>query len=200
MGNDIRLIQARRSETQFERVVFAEVLVPDTPNVFNDYWTRDEIKAAAYLYAQKGYIIDVQHDKVDVTGPVVVVESFIARDGDPTFIAGSWVVGMQIHDDTIWQQVLDGDINGFSYEALISVVDGLFTYLEPGSRTGTTEPDPIDGHTHQFIAIVDDVGRAVQGGTDETNGHSHLISGPTVTDEAAGHNHRFNIVIGEGGI
>lgn len=195
---DIRL--HLRSDKQFERVVYAEVLVPDTPNVFGDYWTKESIRDAAYKFMEQGYGIDVEHDNVDVTGPVNVVEAFIAREGDPVFIEGSWVVGMKINDDTLWQGVLDGEINGFSYEALISTINATFSYMEPGTRTGVTEADPIDGHVHDFVAIVDDVGRAVQGGTSETNGHSHLISGPTVTDEANGHTHRFNIVKGDGGI
>lgn len=195
----------QRADVQgFERIAWAEVLVPETPNVFGDYWSPEAIREAAYAFMKAGFGInvgiDVEHDNVDVSGSVKVVESFIVRPGDPDFIEGSWVVAVYIGDDALWQQVLDGEINGFSYEALVQFLPGLLTYTEPGWRSGVTEPDPTDGHTHEFLVQVDNVGRATTGGTSDTNGHMHTISGSTVTDEAAGHVHRFNIVQGKGGI
>lgn len=197
MTLDIRL--HTRDDPQWERVVFAEVLVPETPNVFGDYWTREAIKEAAYTFMEQGFGIDVEHNNDDVTGPVNVVEAFLARDGDPDFIEGSWVVAMRIHDDGMWQQVLDGEINGYSYEALVAMLPATFAFLDDGVRMGVTEPDPDDGHTHEFVVFVDETNRPVGGGTSETNGHEHPISTHTITDEAAGHAHRYNLVIGKGG-
>lgn len=183
----------------WEQVVFAEVLVPETPNVYNDYWTKDAIREAAYLFAKEGYGIDVDHDNVDVTGSVYVVETFIARKGDPDFIEGSWVVGMKIEDPVLWEKVLNNEINGYSYEALIAFLSGLLKMEDDGVRTGYTEPDIEDGHVHAFLVSVDINNRPISGGTDEVNGHSHTITTHTVTDEAAGHTHRYNLVLGKGG-
>lgn len=178
----------------------AEVLIPDTPNVFGDYWSRDNIKHAAYLFMQQGFGIDVEHDNIDVTGPgAVVVESFIVRAGDPDFIEGSWVVGMRIVDDTLWAAVLSGDINGYSYEALVEFFSGFVTMVDDGTRQGTTEPDLEDGHTHEFFVMVDLTNRPIGGGTTETDGHSHTITVHTVTDTADGHVHRYNLVSGKDG-
>lgn len=196
--HDIRL-HARADSPAWEQVVFAEVLLPETPNVYGDYWTRDAIREAAYLFAKHGYGIDVNHDNIDVTGPVYVVESFIARTGDPDFIEGSWVVGMKIEDAALWQQVLDNDINGYSYEALVAFLSATLKMDDDGVRTGYTEADIEDGHTHAFMVMVDATNRPVSGGTDEVNGHSHTISGHTVTDAAAGHTHRYNMVSGKDG-
>jgi Putative phage serine protease XkdF len=194
---DIRL--HTRDDPQWERVVFAEVLVPETPNVFNDYWTREAIKEAAYAFMEQGFGIDIEHDNDDVSDAVKVVEAFIARDGDPDFIAGSWVVAMRINDDAIWQGVLDGDINGYSYEALVSMLPATFSLLDDGVRMGVTEPDVDDGHVHEFVVFVNETNRPVGGGTTDTNGHEHSISTSTVTDVAAGHVHRYNLVQGKGG-
>lgn len=189
-----------RNDKQFDRVVYAEVLVPDTPNVYGDYWTKEKIREAAYAFMERGFGIDVEHDNLDRTGAVSVVEAFVARDDDSVFVPGAWVVGMKINDDTIWEGVLSGDINGYSYEAMVTFLAATLSYEESGTRAGTTEADPIDGHTHEYLVIVDEAGRTKSGGTSETNGHSHTISGATVTDEADGHTHRFNIVKGTGGI
>lgn len=185
----------------WERVVFAEVLVPDVANVFNEVWTREAVKEAAYKFMQTGFGIDVEHDEVDRSfTDFYVVESFIARDGDPKFIPGSWVVGLKVVSDTIWQAILDGDINGFSYQASVYLLSAKLVVDDSGVRSGTTEPSVEDGHTHEFHVIVDATNRPIAGGTTETNGHSHSISTHTVTDEAAGHVHRYNLVKGVDGL
>lgn len=194
---EMRLVQ--REDRTYDQVVLAEVLVPEVANVFADYWTRDAIKEAAYLFMREGFGIDVEHDNIDRTGDVYLVESFIVRPGDPDFIEGSWVVGLRIEDPDLWQQVLDGEINGFSYEAIVAFLEATLTIDDDGVRTGVTEPDEEDGHTHTFMVIVDDTNRPVSGGTDVVNGHSHKITTHTVTDEAGGHVHRYNLVTGKDG-
>lgn len=183
-----------REDKKWEQVVFAEVLVPNTLNVYNDFMTPDAVREAAYLFAKHGYGIDIEHDNVDITGSVYVVESFIAREGDPDFILGSWVVGMKIEDPDLWQAVLDNEINGYSYEALVQYITGLYLGDEVVMVSGETEPDPEDGHVHTYVAFLDDTGRDVSGGTDVVNGHEHQILQSTITEEADGHRHRFNIV------
>jgi hypothetical protein len=189
----------RKDAQGWERVVFAEVLIPDTPNVYGDYWTRETIKEAAYMFMREGFGIDVEHDNFDVTGPVYVIEFFLARDGDPDFIPGSWVVGMKIEDDQLWERVLNNDLNGYSYEALVSFLSATLQIDDDGVRVGFTEADLTDGHKHAFMVMVDENNRPISGGTDEENGHSHTISGHTVTDETDGHTHRFTLVIGKEG-
>lgn len=197
IANTIKL--HTRADPVWDRIVMAEVLVPETPNVFNDYWTRENIQHAAYSFMMSGFGIDLEHDNVDITGDVYVVESFLVRPGDPDFIEGSWVIGMYIANDAIWQAVLDGEINGYSYEALVSFLSATLQTVDDGIRQGVTEPDPIDGHTHTFMVMVDMTNRPIDGGTSADSGHSHTISTHTVTDESSGHVHRYNLVIGEGG-
>lgn len=72
----------RKDGDEWERVVFAEVLIPNVPNVFGDLWSPAAVREAAYEFMRQGYGIDVDHDNVDVSGPVHVVESFIVRAAD----------------------------------------------------------------------------------------------------------------------
>lgn len=190
----------RRAEApEWEQVAFAEVLVPETRNVFGDYWSRESIRECAYAFMREGFGIDIDHDNVDQSDKIHVVETFIARKGDPDFIEGSWVVGVKIEDAEIWQKILDNEINGYSYEAVIEFLKATLKMEDDGVRTGFTEPDPEDGHRHAFMVMVDEDNRPVSGGTDEVNGHSHVISIHTVTNEADGHTHRYNIVSGVNG-
>lgn len=180
---------------QYERVVFCEILVPDTLNTFYDYHTPEDVKAIAYEFARQGYGVDVNHDQQDISGKkVYIVESFIAREGDPDFIPHSWVVGVKVLDDTLWADILAGRINGFSYEALVLYNDAVFDLPVSSTIQGLTEPDLDDGHVHLFTVVIGSDGRVVAGGTDIVNGHQHAITSHTVTQSSENHVHRYQIL------
>lgn len=191
----------RQAATEFQQVVMGEVLVPDIPNVFGDIYSREGIVEFVHEFARQGHGIDIQHDQVDVTGTkAYIVESFIARAGDPDFIEGSWVVGMKIPDPETWQQVLDGEINGYSFEAECAIFPVVIQNLRNRQIVGVTEPDPRDGHTHDFVAIVDVFNRPIEASTGVTDGHSHKILFHTSTefaDNSAGlsHLHRYQVIV-----
>ncbi len=195
----------RRDGADWERCVFAEVLIPEVANVFGDYWSREAIRECAYEFMRTGFGIDVEHDNIDVNvagaitlgGGAYVIESFIVRPGDPDFIEGSWVVGMKVVDDALWGRILNNEINGYSYEATVNFLPAVLAEADDGTRIGFTEPDLEDGHRHAFVVLVDADNRPLSGGTDEVDGHSHTITTHTVTDEADGHTHRFNLVTGK---
>lgn len=182
-----------RADQEYERIVFAEVLIPDTPNSYGDFHTKESVREAAYLFMRTGFGVDIGHDNVDVSSQVIPVESFIARENDPDFIVGSWVLGFYVGDDDIWQKILDGELNGFSYEAFVRFFPVELIMDMSGPISGVTGPNLYDRHVHDFYVVVTD-GEIVSGGTTVTNGHSHTISRTTITDEADGHTHIFNFI------
>lgn len=194
MSGQARIVQ--REDRQFEQVVLAELLVPHVPNSWGDIYTPEAIKEFCYTFSQKGFGLDVDHDNVDVTGTgYIIVESFIARAGDPDFIEGSWVIGVKINDSAIWERVLDGTLNGFSFEASVFMIPVDLTYdNETWIVSGVTEPDPFDGHTHTYTVVLGPLNQVISGGTGVTDGHSHSITGATVTGEATGHTHRYQVI------
>lgn len=183
-----------KDDEGFERIVFAEVLIPDTTNTYGDYHTKESIREFAYGFMINGFLKDIDHNNVD-RQDLYVIESFIAREGDPTFIEGSWVVGMYVEADDVWQKILNGELNGYSYEALVSAFDVDIQIQSDNSRYGITESDPYDGHTHDFFVWLNNDGSVMFGGTSVTNGHNHTISLHTVTDAAFEHTHRYNFVV-----
>lgn len=186
------------AEQEFQKVAFAEVLVPNEVNVFGDIHTPEGVREFAYKFMMAGIGtnvgIDINHDNVDVYGEVYVVESFIAREDDKEFIPGSWVVGIFVESDIIWQKILDGELNGFSYEALVNFQPVLVEVPDNDTVTGMTEADVYDGHTHAFVVILDNDGRVVEGSTSFDHGHSHDITEHSVTKESSSHKHRFNVI------
>lgn len=191
---DVRLVV--REDKQWEKYVMAELLIPDVVNNWGDIYTRESIRRFAEAYAEKGYGMDINHDNEDVNKTkCYVVESFIARAGDPDFVEGSWVLGVKVIDDDLWNDILDDTINGFSYEAMVKATAVTFEGLENVQVFGTTEPHPIDGHTHDYLILLDLFNNPLEGATSETDGHSHRITAHTVTEVDSGHNHRFQVMV-----
>lgn len=182
-----------RDSQGFERIVFGEVLIPNEPNVYGDFHTELSVREFAYGFMAYGFGVNHEHDNPDISDRVHIVESFIARPGDPDFIVGSWVLGVLIKDDEVWQAVLDGDVNGFSYEALVNFFELDLIVPNETTRYGRTEPDLDDQHAHDFFVLLDQDGRVITGGTSFDQDHAHPISQHTFTDAADGHVHIFNV-------
>lgn len=197
-------IVKRDGEKEYEQYVMCEVLIPDTPNCYGDIYTRAAIQEFAFEFARQGYGIDIDHDETDVTGQkLVVVESFIAREGDAEFIEGSWVVGMKVLDDETWAKILNHELNGFSFLADCYIRPVGVQNLKNRQVSGVTAPDPNDGHTHPYLVILDPLNNVVSGATGVTDGHSHRITTHTTTAPytnifQVSHSHRYQVIIQEG--
>ena len=71
---------------------------------------------------------DLKNDQIDrnhkgLKDKGSVVESFIVRKGDPDFIEGAWVVGVHVPDKEVWQQIVKGELTGFSIEGTAHLVE-----------------------------------------------------------------------------
>lgn len=179
-----------------QRLVFAEVYAPSRPDSDVEFMRAEEIQKMAYgfMKTMKLSAVDQQHNNEMVEG-ACIVESFIARKGDPDFIEGAWVVGMHIDNDEVWDRVEKGEINGFSVEALVTKhPQEVVLELPPIVRGLTFKGE--DGHDHTFHVAYDSEGKFLGGRTDNVDGHEHIIKRGTVTEEAEGHSHRFSHVEG----
>lgn len=186
---DLVIVKSEDGQPE-QRLVFAEVYAPMIPDSGGDYMTREGIQKAAYKFMKNNRLdqVDTQHNNELVKG-ATIVESFIARKGDPVFIEGSWVVGMHIDNDEMWAKIKKGEINGFSLEAMACTSTGEVEVEVPPVVSGMTSKS--DQHTHEFFVTFNDQGKFMGGRTSMDEGHSHLIKGGTVTETERGHNHRF---------
>jgi hypothetical protein len=181
----------KKTETE-EQIVFAEVYPPNRLDSDKEFMDAESVKKAAYgfMKAMNLHKVDKDHDNV-LTGSYVV-ESFIAREGDPIYIPNSWVVGIKVEDDDLWQQILDGEINGFSFEGSVEKVDCTVEMEIPDVITGKTSK--TDDHTHKFFVTYDEQGTFLGGYTDTVDGHKHEIRAGTVTMKSEGHTHQFSFI------
>lgn len=178
------------------QIVWGEVYAPNIPDSQGDFMNAEEIRKMAYGFLASGKVkkIDVNHDN-NLYG-CALVESFIAQSGDPTYIEGSWVVGVHIPNPALWKLVKDGKLNGFSMEAMAVKKESLLELDIPSVIKGEVIKDDT-GHSHEFEVSFDSDGNFVGGHTTKAeDGHFHMIVKGTVTETTAGHTHRFSFVEG----
>ena len=83
--------------------------------------TEAEITKAAYWFAKNGNKVDLQHSFEPLDG-ANVVESWIAKadfdiDGE-TIKKGTWLMTVEVADESVWEGIEKGEITGFSMGGL----------------------------------------------------------------------------------
>ena len=176
------------------QVVWGEVFAPGIPDSQGDVMDRDDIREMMFRFMKADRLkkIDVRHSTAE--SGAAVVECFQARDGDPDFIAGSWVLGVWC-PDPVWAEVRKGELNGFSLDGIGVRFDTTVEVEMPDELTGMTAE--TDGHSHQFWVMYDAAGTYKGGVTGPGgDGHVHAIVKGAATESSCGHNHRFSFVEG----
>jgi len=174
------------------QIVWGEVYAPDVPDSQGDFMVADEIRKMGhnFIKSNRSGQVDLMHNN-ELCG-CSIVESFIARDDDPLFIPGSWVVGLHVSDTELWAAIKSGEYNGFSMQAMAQRVPADVTMDVPDKLAGVT--DMADGHEHSFTVKYDRDGNFLGGSTGVAKSHFHSIQHGTASEEAMGHTHRFSFV------
>lgn len=180
----------RKTDDELQ-IVYGEVYAPNVPDVHGEFMSPVEVRKMAHRFMTKGILqaVDTNHDN-ELNGSMVV-ESFVAREDDPIFLSEAWVIGMHVPDNDMWTKIKNGEINGFSIEALVHLAEKVVELEIPEVLQGETSE--ADGHTHRFEVKFDDEGNFMGGLTSNDGGHRHEIRRGTVTEAADGHTHRYSI-------
>jgi hypothetical protein len=109
----IREIAKRDSKLQLALV---EVYVPDELDSQGEFASAETLEKAAHEFAARGNHnnISIMHngERIDAS----VVESYIAKKGDPMFKAGTWVAVLKVRDSVVWDAIEKGLLTGVSFE------------------------------------------------------------------------------------
>lgn len=86
-----------------------------------NFMTEEEITKAAYWFAKNGDKVDLQHSFEPLDG-ATVVENWIAKadfeiDGE-AIKKGTWLMTVEVADESVWEGIEKGDITGFSMGGL----------------------------------------------------------------------------------
>lgn len=182
-------VQIKRRDDE-KQIVYGEVYAPDVLDTYGEYMSAEDIEVMAHRFMQLDLrmAIDTQHD--NIPNGAYPVESFVVRDGDPHYTPGSWVLGVKIPDGNLWRKVKSGELNGFSFQSLVKPTTVEVEYSVIRDHVGKTEPQ--EDHQHVYLVELDDIGNVMGGQTSKAaDGHFHIITRASHTEEADGHNHRF---------
>lgn len=98
------------------RLVYSVIAEPDTVDAQGDVMSAETIEAMAHNYMLNSRKFDNRHDWRAVDA--APVESWIQREATTLLgekiKANSWVVGVKVFADKIWQKVLAGEYQSFS--------------------------------------------------------------------------------------
>jgi DNA adenine methylase len=100
-----------------ERFVLGIVLEPEQVDAQKDIYSAAEIRTAAHRFMEEFQDVGLMH-KMRVNGAVKIVESYLAP-ADLTIAGthikqGTWLLGVHVLSDALWEDVKDGKLTGFS--------------------------------------------------------------------------------------
>lgn len=182
------------------QLVYGVVYAPGEIDAHGEMMLAHDIETMAHLFLQKmvetgNAVIDVEHDNQAIGA--YPVESYIETRDDQDWPAGSWVLGVKIADPVIWAKVKSGELNGYSFEAMVNKMPMVVSVEVAPDMIGKTAEN--EGHDHVFFLEFDKEGRVSGGSTSMDAGHRHQILAGTATETAgtAGvkpHAHRLPVI------
>lgn len=181
-----------------KQVIFGVVAYADIPTTQSTTFTLKELRVLSQQFVMRYLlgeaIIDIQHNRVPIEAFPFI--SFVTGETPSNGLPPkAWMLGVKVKDSKVWQDLKQGTLNAFSVDIMAMYKETVREYRVPKLMTGLTEPDPYDGHTHAFVLQIDpETQRILHGNTSKSNGHSHVITGYTSTDNSFNHNHRYYTV------
>lgn len=173
-----------------ERIVTGAVYVPLVLDSQGEFMFPEDLDLMIERFnsLDQSALIDTAHNQIP--NGSYPIASYRAPEGDPMYEPGTWVMSVKIEGDDLWRQVKEGELNGFSFEAMVDHVRFDIDFEIMRDHVGLTEV--AEDHTHIFFAQVDQIGRVCRGMTDKAeDGHFHAVVCSTRTTDSEGHNHRF---------
>lgn len=97
------------------------VYEPMEEDSHGNYMTAEEITKAAYWFAKNGDKVDLQHS-FEPLDNATVVENWVAKAdfkiGDEVIKEGTWLMTVEVSDESVWEGIEKGEITGFSMGGL----------------------------------------------------------------------------------
>jgi len=171
------------------QIVTGEVYAPNVIDSHGEMMLPEDVEKLAHRFMQLsalGQTVDVKHEQTPIDA--YPIESFIAHN-HPDYTEGAWVMAVKVNDAAIWADIKKGNLNGFSWQALVYKEEVVAEVTIFPTSIGQTESH--SDHVHFFVADLDDGGKVRSGKTSVTNGHYHEIKAGTATEVTDGHSHRI---------
>lgn len=144
------------------RIISGPAMLADFPiyrkdKEFGEYYVtfdKATIEQIAIKFFKKGYNLNfnIAHDENQKLDGIVVFESFVT-DKDRGIMPmkgfedaedGSWFLSAKVEDDSTWDKIKAGELQGFS-------VEGIFQYLKMGSQKPKLTAEQALAEIHRLL-------------------------------------------------
>ncbi len=120
------------------RELFGAAMIPDLPMYRNtkgvgeyiSVFTAGTIRQIAQEFAKQGFFNNMNVDHSERPAGSYVFQSYITDDtkgvvapGGIDVPNGTWIVGVKVDDEQVWQEIKAGKMQGFSVEGLFNLID-----------------------------------------------------------------------------
>lgn len=116
-------LQVKKSVNEELKQATFIVMVPDEVDLHGDITSEDEVRKACFNFNSFCRQPNLFH--LTKTKSFEFAESYVApvdfKLGDKEVKKGTWLATIQVHDDTLWELIKSGEVNGLSIGALASV-------------------------------------------------------------------------------
>ncbi len=100
-------------------------MLPDTTDLHGDFTSAEEVRKAMESFNKSAMRANLFHRVM--TDSFEVIESYLAPTdfvlGEIPVKKGTWLMTLQVHDDSLWQMIKSGDISGISIGAVAIAED-----------------------------------------------------------------------------
>lgn len=124
--NHVRILERTGDE---ERLVTGIVADPENVDSYGQMIEEDVVRKMALLFMERFGNMGTDHAKDEEGNPIIlnddiiIVESWVTRNedviGGERVPKGAWMLTVRVVNDDIWQRVVNGDLNGYSFEAVV---------------------------------------------------------------------------------
>lgn len=123
--SEVSTVQVVKSVNEDLKQATFIVMIPDEVDLHGDITSEDEVRKACHNFNKFCGNANLFH--VAQTEKFEFAESYIAPTdfvlGDKFVKKGTWLTTIQVLDDTLWELVKSGEINGVSIGAIASVTN-----------------------------------------------------------------------------
>ena len=151
-----------------KRELIGAAIIPDLPiyrNVdgkeFYVTFSKETIKQIAQNLFKKGYNQSMNVEHTDTNAGSYIYQSFIVDSSlglnAPSGLElpdGSWVIGVKVEDESVWNEIKEGRRNGFSVEGLFGLSDVKDTEEEEEIDVTEDELNEFFSNLHKVYSSI----------------------------------------------
>lgn len=182
-----------------QQIVYGEVYSPMRLDTDSETMTAEDISLLERRFMDDHLTnkIDIEHDKIE--SGCEVIRSFIAMKNDPDgYVQGAWVLGVKVHPAPVWDMVMKGELNGFSFSGSIDRIAAEAIVQMIAVAHGDTEKSEdgmLPPHVHKCAIAYNDNGQPASNQFTEFElEHRHPIILSTATEVEMEHGHRLVLI------